>query len=138
MNPMNEELYDLLIQSLDQNLTPAENQRLEQALADSEELRTERDRLIAMRASLEEYPYQFKPFFVGRVMHQLEQLESPFASSWILAFRQIALPGLALLIALLFFTWMKDGSLSWEIFTGVSAFEQEELLTEYFTTSIDF
>ncbi len=138
MIPMNEEIYDLLIQSLDRALAPTERERLDQALANSEKLQKERERLIAMRASLEEYPYQFKPFFVGRVMNQLEKLENPFASTWILAFRQIALPGLALLLALLIFTWMKDGSLSWEIFTGVSAFEQEELLTEYFSTSLDY
>lgn len=135
---MEEKWHKLLIRSLDHALSPVERKVLDQALAESEALRQERDRLLEMRSSLQEYPYQFEPFFVGKVMHRIEQLENVVKNSWILAFRQVALPGIALLLLLCMFTWWKDGSLSWEVFTGASAFQQDELLTEYFTASLDY
>ena len=135
---MKEKWHKLLIRSLDHPLSPEEQEVLDKALAESEALRQERDQLLKMRSSLQEYPYQFKPFFAGKVMHRIEQLENVVRSSWILAFRQVALPGIALLLLLCMFAWWKDGSLTWEIFTGVSSFEQEELLTEYFTASLDY
>ena len=135
---MKEKWHKLLLRSLDHPLSPEEKRELDEALAESEALCKERDQLLEMRSSLQEHPYQFEPFFAGKVMHRIEQLEKVVRNSWILAFRQVALPGIALLVLLCMFTWWKDGSLSWEIFTGVSAFEQEELLTEYFTASLDY
>ena len=134
------ELYELLLRSMDEPLSPEEAERLNQALTESELLRSRRDELLKLRNTLQHSSYQFKPFFPARVMHKIEQLEvsSSFSDYWLRAFRSVALPGLAILLLLFLFTWMKDGSMSWEALTGVSAFEQEELLTEYFSSSIDY
>lgn len=135
---MKEKWHTLLIRSFDHSLSPEEEAELDKALAESKELRQERKRLLEMRTSLEAYPYQFEPFFVGKVLHKIEKLENTVRNSWMLAFRQVALPSMALLLLLCVFTWWNDGSLSWDVFTGVSEFQEEELITEYFTASIDY
>ncbi|MEM6632112.1 MAG: hypothetical protein AAF694_20715 [Bacteroidota bacterium] len=135
-----QELYELLLNSLDGSLSPEEAERLKSALAKSDSLRAERDELMRLRNTLKDTSYQFKPFFPARVMNEIEQLDTPssLADYWLWAFRRVALPGLAILIFLILFTWLKDGSMSWDALTGVSSFEQEELLTEYFSSSIDY
>jgi len=116
---MREEMYDLLIRSLDEPLTEAETQQLEQALSESDELRKAKEELLRMRSILGHSTYQFNPFFVGRVMHRLPKAQEPLTVPWGKAFQQIALPGLALLIFLCVFVWVQEGSLSWEVLTGI-------------------
>lgn len=137
---VDKELYELLLRSLDEPLPSEEADRLNTALAESEALRAERDELLKLRNTLQKTPYQFKPFFPSRVMQKIEQLDAipSISDYWLWAFRRVALPGLAILLLLFLFTWVENGSMSWEALTGVSAFEQEELLTEYFSSSIDY
>ena len=137
---VDKDLYELLLKSLDEQLSPKEAERLDAALAESDDFRLEKDKLLKLRNTLKQTSYNFKPFFPARVMHKIEQIDAipSISDYWLWAFRRVALPGLAILLLLFLFTWVKDGSMSWEALTGVSAFEQEELLTEYFSSSIDY
>jgi hypothetical protein len=65
---MNDKTLDLLYRSLDEELAPAERRRLDEALQQSESLREERSRSLAVRKSLSAGAAEaFKPFFVERL-----------------------------------------------------------------------
>ncbi len=137
---MNKELYQLLLQSLDQSLTLAEQKRLDEGLHTAENLRQEKVELERIRQELGDVKYHFDPFFAGKVMNRIEQMEKGTQSrgnGWIVAFRQVALPGLAVLILLLIVTWLSEGSISLEAMTGISDLYQEDVLAQYNTFDID-
>ncbi len=137
---MNKEAYELLIRSLDQQLSQEEQHRLDAALRDSVELQQEKERLVKMREALGNLEYQFAPFFAGKVMHKIQQLERGeprTMNSWGKAFQQIAIPSLAVLLLLIVVTWLTEGSISLEAMTGISQLYQEDVLAQYDTFGID-
>jgi len=137
---MNKELYQLLLQSLDGSLTPEEQKRLDEGLRNHEALRQEKVVLERIREELGDTKYHFDPFFAGKVMNRIEQMEKgtqSWGNGWIAAFRQVALPGLAVLILLLVVTWLTEGSISLEAMTGISDLYQEDVLAQYDTFDID-
>lgn len=100
---MDKKILALLYRSLDQELTAAEQKKLEQALEAFSELRREQERLTTLRQILSEEPIAtFKPFFAGRVMRRIRQVNTneDFAGSLFWAFRRVAIAG-AIAIALL-------------------------------------
>ena len=76
---MNDKQKELLYRSLDAPLTEAEQKELERALAESAELRAEKEALTAMRSALSQAaPEGFGPFFPEHVMARIRaEEESP-------------------------------------------------------------
>jgi len=104
---MNRELLDLLYRSFDADLTEEERQRLDEALATSEALQTEKERITSIREVLSKNATDsFKPLFTERVMRALETAEETdvstdvFFESLYRFFRPVALAAAAAAILL--------------------------------------
>jgi anti-sigma factor RsiW len=103
---MNQDLLTLLYRSLDEDLAPAERKALEEALAASQDLRLERERLLAVRAAVSgSAADSFKPFFAERVMRRLsgDRLAAgagQFWPGWRPVFTRVALAGVVTAVAL--------------------------------------
>jgi anti-sigma factor RsiW len=112
---MNDKTLDLLYRSLDEELAPAERRRLDEALQQSESLREERSRSLAVRKSLSAGAAEaFKPFFVERVMNRLSREGRPetFLESLSYVFRRVVFAGAAAVIALAVFNIASSDTVS--------------------------
>jgi anti-sigma factor RsiW len=106
---MDQKILDLLYRSFDGQLLPEEQQRLEEALASSKQLRDEKERIVALRKTISGNAAQsFEPFFAERVMQRItaemeQKLETveDFFNSLLWSFRRVALAG-AIAVLLLF------------------------------------
>lgn len=126
--------YELLLRSMDTRLEPEEQLLLEQALAQSESLRTEQEKLRTMRELTGSQTYRFKPFFAGRVMNRLlEQAYGRVMGVPILpsVFKQIAIPALALVVILLMGVYFMDGSLTIDSVVGTSGLSLSDIEENY-------
>jgi anti-sigma factor RsiW len=112
---MNDKTLDLLYRSLDEELAPAERRRLDEALQQSESLREERSRILAVRKSLSAGAAEaFKPFFVERLMNRLSREGRPetFLESLSYVFRRVVFAGAAAVIALAVFNIASSDTVS--------------------------
>jgi len=72
---MNKKILKLLYRSLDTDLSEKDQKRLDDALKKSGELRMEKEQALAQRRAISKSGTQsFKPFFVERVMRQIQSL----------------------------------------------------------------
>jgi hypothetical protein len=103
---MNRKARKLLQRSFDVDLRARERAILERALAESEELRRERDELAALRRETSQLKAaSFGPFFAERVMAnvqalQREQAERFLAADLVAAFKPVAIVVILALAAL--------------------------------------
>jgi anti-sigma factor RsiW len=103
---MNEQILDLLYRSLDSELAPQEQKQLDEALTQSEALRVEKKKLLAMRGAVgSSASGTFRPFFAERVMQRVkaESAENglqEFFESMVVVFRRVALIGAVAAVAL--------------------------------------
>ena len=103
---MKQDLEALLYRSLDDDLAPRERRLLEEGLARSEDLRQERDRLIALRGAVSRGAVDsFGPFFVERLMRRLADTREraragQFWLGWVPALRRVAIAGAIATVAL--------------------------------------
>lgn len=130
---MDKKILELLYRSFDYELNKTETQRLKEALSQSEELRREKDRILAQRQAIAESPKSsFKPFFTERVMKRIESLSEKkngieaFYETLLVMFRQFALVGAAVLIILLLVNLRTGDALSTEdiFYTSDAAIEE--------------
>ncbi len=127
-------MLQLLKRSFDEELEPAEKEKLDEAVSDSPGLMEEKKRLEALRNVLGTQEYLFSDSFAENVMTRIEVNEKYDAdNAFMFAFNRIALPGLAAAIILLLFTILNNGTLSFESFLGV-----ESLQNEYFSEMLLF
>jgi len=117
---------DLLIKSLDNELSPQEQQMLEQALSESEALRRERDQLLAMRSALGELPPVHDPAFSERVMQRLH--EKSITSTALIAamFPRVAAACILVLFAFLLSIYVSEGSLTSDALLGTQELTVDE------------
>jgi len=79
---MDKKIIDLLYRSFDSDLSAEEQHLLEQALRESDALKTEKEKITAIRANLAlEKEQSFKPFFAERVMNKIQNV-SKIKNSW--------------------------------------------------------
>jgi len=104
---VNRKLLKLLYRSLDVELAEKQRRRLEARLADSEELRRERDRILALRKAITESSSRtFRPGFAGRTLARVRSgqptrtAEDLFFESFKSVFRHIAVVSAVLLVVL--------------------------------------
>lgn len=105
---MDKKILRLLYRSFDDKLNESETQQLKEALRQSEELRREKERILAQRHAISESQKpSFEPFFAERVMNRVESLSEKtngleaFYETLLVIFRRFALVGAAVLIILL-------------------------------------
>ncbi|OWY20657.1 hypothetical protein C7N43_00205 [Sphingobacteriales bacterium UPWRP_1] len=138
MNPIPPELYNLLLRSLDAELSPHEAQQLQTALENNEALRIQQQQMLQMRALLAGQQYHFNPGFEDRVMDAINQLQTEgnsrqvdFGTALTLTFRRIALSGVAAILVLLFITYLNYQSLSLNAITGIENLNPEDVELYY-------
>lgn len=137
MNPIPPQLYALLLRSLDEQLPPNEAQQLQTALEENEELCAQQQQLLQMRALLAGQQYHFASGFEDRVMETINQLQTKggrevdFGTALSIAFRRIALSGVAAILVLLFVTYLNHHSLSLNAITGIENLNPEDVELYY-------
>lgn len=101
---MTKKMIDLLLKSFDTDLTIEEQQRLDDALKASPELRIQKQELIRMRDLMGNSDFRFRPHFSDRVMAGIRDLKKkrsemdPFFESLVLAFRPLAISALLFIL----------------------------------------
>lgn len=106
---MNKKILKLLYRSFDGDLDEQERNELEEALKKSEELRREKEKILAQRQAITESAAQsFKPFFAERVMSRIDALNKkagmePFYETLRAVFRPFAIAGAAALVVLILY-----------------------------------
>lgn len=124
------EPLQLLIHSLDNELTPQEAQQLEQALSNSEALRQEKERLLEMRELIGTVKMEPDHTFVNKVMMRIEQAKDPVFSTVIInLFPKVAAACVLLFIVTLAGIYMTEGTLSTDAIIGIQDMTMEEALT---------
>ena len=132
---MDNKILKLLYRSFDDELNPEEKERLDRALKESEELRKEKEQILAQRQTLAASSApSFKPFFPERVMSRIESLRTKkngfesFYETLLLMFRRFAMVGAAILLILLIYNLQSDDILSTQEILYASDFTFEEIL----------
>lgn len=134
---MNERMLRLLYRSLDGELNADERKMLEDALASSEELRRERNDIMAIREGISTGgPTSFSPFFAERLMKRVAALTevevengSPALQEWLFgAFKRVAIAAAAVAIGLVVFNLARTEDISFAAALGMSEVSLEEML----------
>jgi len=129
-----EKILEFLYRSFDGDLSEKEQRLLEDALRDSEELRRERAKIVAQRQAISESAAQsFQPYFAERVMQRIDSLISKnglekFYETLKAAFRQFAIAGAIILIALIIYNLRIGENISSEEIFYASDTIVEEIL----------
>ncbi len=106
---LDEKILELLYRSFDDDLSEKEQDLLEKALEDSEELRLERAKIIEQRQAISgSAAPSFKPYFVEKVMQRIDSLSDKnglekFYETFKAMFRRFAIAGAVILIALVIY-----------------------------------
>lgn len=120
------ELLELLRQSLDRELSPAENIRLAQALETKEWLRDELALLQVLRNSLKQLHPAPSPSFTARVLQRLpeeQQLLRPLIVRW----RSVAAAACIALLLGLGLIYNASGNLDSEAILGLEQMELDDV-----------
>ncbi len=126
-------ILDLLLRSLDTELSRTETERLEQALQESEVLREEKNRLLAMREQLGAWSASDDPSFADRVMVKLgKKAEEDLSAVIIRLFPRVAAACVLILAVALGTIYVTEGSLMLDTIIGVNevVLEDAVLLVE--------
>lgn len=127
---MDKEVLNLLIYSLDNELSTEENIRLEKALASSEELRAEKERLLKMRVLMADLQQEPNPRFVSSVMEKIREAAEPvFTKVIIQMFPKVAAACVILVLAFFISIYVTEGTLSKDAIIGVQELSVDEALT---------
>lgn len=132
---MNERILELLYRSFDEELTAGEGGQLREALAASEALRHEKDRIETMRKMVSASGRDtFKPFFAERVMGRVAGLREGSSGmctlqEWLSrVFRRVAIVGAAVAAGLVLLNLVQADGVSLAAAFGISEVPIEEIL----------
>lgn len=141
---MNKKALELLYRSLDGKLSGEEQRQLEEALADSPELRKEKERIMAIRSAISASAARsFRPFFAERVMRRItsagEKRRSAevFFESLQYAFRRVAVVGAMVIVILAAYNFLKTGDVSVAGVFGMPQETLEEVLESPFDSTLE-
>ena len=141
---MKKKNLELLYLSFDDQLSEVEQQQLNQALAESVQLQKEKERIIALRGAISASGARsFQPFFPERVMQAITApaevrngLER-FFQSLQLAFRRVAVAGVAAIFILLVYNFVRSGHVSVAGAFGMSQETLVEVLESPFDATVE-
>ncbi len=132
---MAKKILKLLYRSFDDELNPNEKERLDHALKGSEDLRKEKERILAQRQDIAESSApSFSPFFAERVMNRIESLGrdknalESFYETLLLMFRRFVIIGAAILLLLLIYNLQTGDILTTDDILYASDFTFEKIL----------
>ena len=141
---MNRKAIDLLYRSFDGTLTPGEEKELHQALAKSQQLRKERERILAIRSAISASATRsFRPLFAERVMHAITSAGAEknglelFFRCLTLAFRRVAVVGATVILMLLGYNFVKTGDITVAGAFGISQETLVEVLESPFDATLE-
>lgn len=104
----------LLYRSFDTDLSEREQQRLDEALEQSKDLREERELIVSRRQIVADSAVKsFRPYFADRVMSQIAAMgdkkdtQESFYDALLFVFRRLAVVGTLVMIGLIFFNLIK-------------------------------
>ena len=127
---MDSNLYNLLLRSFDDRLTDSERRRLDSALRSSEELRTAKEEIVALRRRLQGVKRgTFKPFFAERVMERLNNPELSMAEYFVSVFRDVAIGAAVLVIICSAYNISRENSVTVDSALGIHHQTLEQVLT---------
>ena len=132
---INQEMYDLLIRSMDGQLTAEEERQLQQALKGSSELREEKIKLSKVGKLLSSRNHSFSDGFHNRVMQAVSDekkgkvMSIDFTRSFTSMFNRIAVAGVAVIVLLVISLYISHGSLNINTFTGVDPISEDNLIS---------
>jgi hypothetical protein len=116
---MNRKIFKLLVRSFDVGLSISEREELDSALAQSEELLAERNRLVKLESSIRQNAVRsFSPDFTDRVMRRIASKEGQtsskenFFESLVVIARPVLAGFLILCLGLVSFNLIRGGHLS--------------------------
>ena len=118
-------MSDLLIRSLDEELSAAEQEQLNRALAVSEELRLEREQLLRLRAALASLQPEPMPDFADRVKARLDDATS-LTVAIVRLFPRVAAACVLVLLFVLLAVYLSEGNLSTEAIIGTQELTVED------------
>lgn len=126
---MDNNLYNLILRSLDAPLAEREQRELESALADSEEFRTAREEIVALRNGLQALKGEtFRPFFAERVMDRLNNPQLSMAEYFVSVFRKVALSAAVLVIICSAYNISRENKFTLESALGIHHETLEQIL----------
>ena len=111
---MNEKILEILYRSFDEKLIQNEQNLLDKALQESEELRAQKEQIEKMRTALKDNKSNgFGYLFADKVMRQIKKLEEPgesqqFFEALYSAFRPFAIAATLLVIFLVSYSVITD------------------------------
>lgn len=131
---MNKKILRLLYRSFEEKLEEKEQKQVEETLRKSEELRWEKERIVAMRKAVSESACgSFKPFFAERVMNRImaEEKEGPMVSVFEplkAVFQRLAIAAAIVIIVLIVYNLSIGESFTMDEAFYVSELTFEEIL----------
>ncbi len=132
---INQEMFDLLIRSMNDQLTADEDKQLQQAFKESSELREEKIKLNKVGKLLSSRNYSFSDGFRNRVMQAVSDekkgkvISIDFTRTFTSMFNRIAVAGVAAIVLLVISLYISHGSLNVNTFTGVDPISQDNLVS---------
>ena len=132
---INQEMYDLLIRSMNDQLTAEENKKLQQALKGSSELREEKIKLNKVGKLLSSRNYSFSDGFRNRVMQAVSDekkgkvISIDFTRNFTSMFNRIAVAGVAAILLLVISLYISHGSLNVNTLTGIDPISEDNLIS---------
>jgi hypothetical protein len=141
---MKSKALELLYRSFDDELTPEEQQQLDEELAGSSQLRREKERITTVRSALVKGAVRsFRPFFAERVMNAISSAERAkngvevFFESLQFTFRRVALVGVTAIVLLLAFNFVRSGDVSVAAALGMSQETLGDVLEAPFDATLE-
>ena len=124
---MNEKMLDLLIYSLDNDLTEAEQATLDAALEASASLRAEKEQLLQMRAALENFSLEKDTQFTADLMQQLDKQKSNNLGARIRRIYPRVAAACAIIVLLsILGIYLVEGNFSMEAIVGIQDLTPED------------
>lgn len=128
-NFMEKTIKDLLLYALDNEITPAQQVHLEKTLAESEDLRQEKEQLLQMRTLVSELRVRRDLSFSERVMTRLHQKEKRgFFSDIVSLSPKVAAACIIFMLATTVGIYMREGSLSPDVIIGIENLTPEDAI----------
>lgn len=128
-------ILKLLYRSLDSNLKDKSQKKLDEALEKSEELRKDKERVLAQRQAVADSAGQsFGPFFAERVIRRIEGLGQKknglevFYENFMAAFRKVAIVSAVVLVLLISYNVIKSDIVPEDELFFVADTTMEEIL----------
>ena len=132
---INQGMYNLLVRSMNDQLTAEEEKQLQQALKGSSELRDEKIKFNNVRKLISSRNHSFSDGFHSRVMQAVSNekkgkvISMDFTRSFTSMFNRIAVAGVAVIALLIISLYISHGSLNVNTFTGVEPVSQDNLVS---------